>query len=64
MIRLEFIELLKKQDLKELAEKSDTAYTTLTNWEKEKAIPTLDNFERVINAMGYRVVIKQNKEKV
>ena len=61
MIRLEFMQLLKRQNLKELAAKSDTGVTTLVNWKNGNYIPTLDNFERVINAMGLKVEIKEVK---
>lgn len=43
---------------KELAELSGFAYSQIWNWENNKVCPSMDNFYRIANAVGYEIIIK------
>ena len=48
--------------LKELSNKSGVSWRTISNWEYNGIMPTIDNFQKVLNALGYDLIIApQNK---
>ena len=51
----------RKMTLAELAKKSGVGTTTISVWERGKFVPTVDKFEKVLNALGYEIVVKEVK---
>lgn len=47
----------KKVSVKKLSMLSGVKATTIRNWEYGIAIPTLDNFQKVLNALGFELRI-------
>ena len=59
----EFTRLLKACPNKSaLARKADVHINTINGWVYGNVQPTLENAERVLNALGYRLTIEKLKE--
>ncbi len=44
-----------------LSKKSGVSISTIFNWEKG-CIPPVDKFEKVLNALGFELIIKRKEE--
>ena len=55
-----FKNLRKENDLtqKQVSENTGVSVITVYTWEAGQRQPTLDNFEKVLNKMGYELSIK------
>lgn len=59
----DLVKLIKEcGNRKALAQKAGLHINTINNWIYEDIQPTLDNAERVLNAMGYELKIEKIKE--
>lgn len=48
---------MRKITVKILSKLSSVPVRTIANWELKKAIPTIDNFNKVLNSLGYELKI-------
>lgn len=61
---VEFLRVERKKQrisIRELAELSGVNQRTISNWEYSGIMPTIENFQKVLNALGYdlRIVKKE-----
>jgi DNA-binding phage protein len=56
-ILIDFLSEISKFGAKRAARKSGVAYTTILNWLHYKAMPTLDNAQKVANAIGMEFLL-------
>lgn len=49
----------KTKNLKALAAKAGVFYCNLNSWRKGKSVPTLENAEKILDALGWEIVIRK-----
>lgn len=52
----------KNVSLEKLAAKAGLSSNSLWKWEQKRVTPTLENFQRVLDVMGYELKIEKKPE--
>ncbi len=62
-MKTELLRLIRKcKNRSELSRKSGVRLNTINNWLYEGIEPTISNAEKVLDALGYEIVIKEKNQ--